>query len=262
MDSSSLNNSLFDALIPRLGIENALVLSQCSKDMKRMVSESYDEIIKNDKETPLVVLYRLMDECMEPSSQKHNMVSLKTFKEEIQNEPSIFLNLLLNEKVLDDWKLQDIYISYLYNDVKNVYVLDRTIAKLISVYMDHFSTINPHITKVTRAKGLTFLIRILGAHVRWLISSGNQHNVSMIYMRTFNLWNIIDLQITYMKGHMLAFPKGTGAIRANFSYALKQNERFFGGFVKKFMGVMKGSLCMGPRGGVYIINSHGMRVYV
>jgi len=243
--------SLFDALVPRLDLRSALILTQCSKDTLCRVSQSFGEIVCNDNETPLVKLYKMADKNESVATPD----TLKTFKDEVQIQPRIFMNLLMNDMVLDNWDLQDIYINYMFSNVKNIYTLEKTVSKLIlEVYKDECFK---NIEIVKRLKQFTFLIRVLGVCVRWVISSGNQDNVSLIRLRTFKTWCFIEQQIGYFQRCMFSFPKGSGAARAKFAYALKKNDKFFIAYIKLLRGISNDELYISPKGGLYTLKNNG-----
>lgn len=242
-------NSLFDALIPRLDLQTALVLSECSKDLKRKVVESFDSIVLADNVTPLVIMFKL-------SNKSHD--TIRTFKQEIQRDPDIFKSLILDDGVLDNCRIQDAYVKYMFHNVDDIYALDLLVSKFVYLFLD---TLRYDVLK--RIKQFTFLLKILGAYVRWVISSGNQNNPSLMHMRSFYTWNVVQQQIGYFKRCMITFPEGTGAIRGKFNHALKQNEKYFIAYMEHFTwGFSTRTLHIGSRGGLYVMYEDGRRTYL
>lgn len=244
-------NSLFDALIPRLDLQTALVLSECSKDIKRKVFESFDRIVVADNVTPLVIMFKVVKLV----DKKYD--TIKTFKKDIQRDPDIFKSLIADDGVLDNCRIQDAYVKYMFHNVDDIYELDLLVSKFVYLFLD---TLRYDVLK--RIKQFTLLLKILGAYVRWVISSGNQNNPSMMHMRSFYTWNVIQQQIGYFKRCMFTFPEGTEAIQGKFNDALKQNEKYFTAYMEHFRGFSTRTLYIGSKGGLYVMSEDGRRTYL
>jgi hypothetical protein len=245
-------NSLFDALIPRLDLQTALVLSECSKDIKRKVFESFDRIVATDNVTPLVIMFKVA----KLTNKKYD--TLKTFRKEIQRDSDIFMSLIADDGVLNKCYIQDAYVKYMFRDVDDIYALDLVVSKFVYLFLD---TLRYDILK--RIKQFIFLLNILGAYVRWVISSGNENNPSMMHMRSFYTWNVVEQQIGYFKRCILAaVPQVSEAIQGKFNHALKQNEKFFTAFIEHFRGFSTRRLYIGSKGGLYVMSEDGKRTYM
>ena len=244
-------NSLFDALIPRLDLQTALVLSECSKDIKRKVFESFDRIVVADNVTPLVIMFKVAKLV----DKKYD--TIRTFKKDIQRDPDIFKSLIADDGVLDNCRIQDAYVKYMFHNVDDIYELDLLVSKFVYLFLD---TLRYDVLK--RIKQFTLLLKILGAYVRWVISSGNQNNPSMMHMRSFYTWNVVQQQIGYFKRCMFTFPEGTGAIQGKFNDALKQNEKYFTAYMEHFRGFSTRRLYIGSKGGLYVMSEDGRRTYL
>lgn len=217
-------NSLFDALIPGVDLQTACVLSECSKDIKGRVLESFDKIVVADNVAPLVIMFKLA----KSADIRHD--TLQTFKHEIHKDANIFTSLILDDGVLDNCRIQDAYVKYMFDNVDDIYALDRTVAKCTRYMI--FDTLRYDEWK--RMKQFTFLLKILGAYVRWVISSGNQYNNRLEHMRSLYIWNKVEQYIGYFKRCILAaVPQVSEAIQGKFNHAVQQNEKFFTAYIEQ-----------------------------
>lgn len=249
------SNSIFDALVSRLDLETALSMSQCSKGLHVRVCQSLDDIVKNDNQNPLVRLFKVAN------GPGATIEKLKGFKDEIKIEKQIFKNLLLNDIATNDFGLQDIYIKYLFHEVDDVYAMDTHVSNLVNVFLDGFYAPNADI--VINMKKYIFLLRVLGAFVRWVISSGHLDDwKKMQYFRSHHMWHVVEARLAYFKRCLFSLPAECGPVIAMFNSAVKFNEKYILAVVNMISGCSNYTLHIGPKGGFYMVDMKGKRTYL
>lgn len=240
--------SLWDALCPFLDLVDALKMTECTHELKGVITQSMDMIVKHDKQHFLTLLTRAV-----MGTEDIDLKMLKDFKSRVlTRDTDIFLSLHTLPTFYANNDLQDLYMDHciFFGDhYKDAYKdIDKQITSILTVYLQ---TLDSQILEqCDKFSCFAFMTRLLARFIKWIIHNGLQDNPDVgIFKKNSRFSFEFRSKIYHFldRLYMVTDEKKRQEIKE----CIEENKSYIMALVIKTYAPASLKLCIGSRGGIY-----------
>lgn len=242
--------SLWDALCPYLGLNEALKMTECTYELKRVMTNNMDMIVSNEKHHYLVRMAHAVS-----GTDNIDLKMLKEFKARtVARDMDILLRLHKLPIFYDNNNLQDLYMDHCIFFGTNCRDIDQHITSILTVYTDFLNS-----QESDKFAYSAFMTRLLAKFIKWVIINGFQdspdvaifNNGSFCLAFRSKIYHFLDCS------HMVKDVKK----RKEFEECINENKKYIIALVVKQYDPTVVKLFLEPNGRIYWMNEH-KRVYL
>ena len=231
--------SLWDALCPYLDLVDALRMTECTHELKTIMTDSMDIIVKHDKQHSLARLTRAV-----MGTEDIDLKMLKEFKLRVlARDMDIFLSLHKLPTFYANKDLQDLYMEQCIYFDKDAYKdIDKQIMSILTVCLESLEQSDVF-------SCFAFMTRLFGQFIKWVVHNGLQDNPDVLifnhgdfsFMFRSKMYNCLDGL------YMVTDEKKREELRE----CIEENKKYIIALVIKQYAPAAVKLCIGSQGGIY-----------
>ena len=246
--------SLWDAVCPYLGIVDALKMTESTHELKLLMTQRIDMIVKHDKHHSLARLARVV-----LGTEDIDLKMLKEFKGRVlARDMDIFLSLHKQPAFYANNDLQDLYMDHCIYFDKDAYKdIDKQIVSILTVYLQNLDS--QILEQCDKIACFAFMTRLLARFIKWIIHNGLQDNPNVdIFKKNSHYSFEFRSKIYHFLDHLYMVTDEKK--RLEFKECIEENKKYIIALVIKTYAPASIKLCIGSRGGIYRIHDNE-RVY-